>query len=79
MSLGGKAFGFIMVDEFYKFTLAWLLANKFDAFEEFRKFAKYIQREKGHLINIIKLDNGGEFGNKSFEFFLISLVLDITF
>ena len=71
LSLGGKKYDFVLVDEFSRFTWVIFLANKNDVFNEFQKFCKKVQNEKG--LNIIKIrsDHGREFENDDFENFYI--------
>ena len=69
LSLGGKRYTFVIVDDFSHFTWILFLANKFDAFNEFQKFCKKVQNEKNLKIFKIRSDHGGEFENEDFESF----------
>ncbi|PKU63217.1 Retrovirus-related Pol polyprotein from transposon TNT 1-94 [Dendrobium catenatum] len=66
-SLGGKSYGFVIVDDYSRYNWVLFLGNKNNAFDDFRKFSKYIQREQGYLIHRIQTNYGGEFENKSFQ------------
>ena len=78
LSLGGKRYAYILVDDFSRFTWVLFLANKHDAFHEFQKFCKKVQNEKELKIIKIRSDHGGEFENESFENFVKKMVLSIT-
>ena len=69
LSLGGKRYAFVLVDDFLKFTWVLFLTNKNDVFSEFRKFCKMVQNKKGLSIIKIRTDHGGEFENEVFENF----------
>ena len=63
LSLGGKKYCMVIVDDFSRFTWVIFLAYKSDAFAAFAKFSKRIQNEKCFMISCIKTDHGGEFEN----------------
>nr|KYP47125.1 Retrovirus-related Pol polyprotein from transposon TNT 1-94 [Cajanus cajan] len=42
MSLGGNYYGLVMVDDYSRFTWVMFLANKSEAFNAFKKFAKLV-------------------------------------
>jgi len=42
VSLGGKRYAFVIVDDFSRFTWILFLANKYDAFERFKSFCKHV-------------------------------------
>ena len=49
VSLGGRRYAYVLVDDFSRFTWVILLTNKGDTFQEFQKLAKKIQNELGLL------------------------------
>ena len=69
LSLRGKRYAFVLVDDFSRFTWVLFLTNKNDVFSEFQKFCKMVQNEKGSSIIKIRSDYGGEFENEVFESF----------
>nr|KYP59264.1 Retrovirus-related Pol polyprotein from transposon TNT 1-94 [Cajanus cajan] len=69
MSLGGNYYGLVMVDDYSRFTWVMFLANKSEAFNAFKKFAKLVQNEKNINITSIRSDHGGEFQNVLFQKF----------
>ena len=69
LSLGGKRYGFMIVDDFSKFTWVLFLSHKDESFEAFRKFCKKIQNEKDFKKFSIRNDHGGEIKNTFFKNF----------
>nr|KYP55915.1 Retrovirus-related Pol polyprotein from transposon TNT 1-94 [Cajanus cajan] len=67
MSLGGNYYGLVIVDDYSRFTWVMFLANKSEAFNDFKKFAKLVQNEKNTNITSIRSDHGGEFQNVLFQ------------
>ena len=65
-SLSGKRYGFVIVDDFSRFTWVLFLKNKNDSFEAFKTFCKKVQNEKNSSIISVRSDHGGEFENSSF-------------
>ena len=68
-SLGGKRYGFVIVDDYSRFTWVLFLKNKDDSFEMFKVFCKRIQNEKESNIVAVRSDHGGEFENHLFKTF----------
>jgi transposase InsO family protein len=68
-SLGGKRYGFVIVDDFSRFTWVLFLKHKYDSYEAFKTFCKQVQNEKETNIISVRSDHGGEFENSSFEQF----------
>ena len=72
ISMGGKSYGFVIVDDFSRFsrfTLVYFLAHKDEALHTFIKHYKKIQNEKSLTLANIRSDHGGEFENHGFELF----------
>ncbi|KAI0497222.1 hypothetical protein KFK09_020444 [Dendrobium nobile] len=65
-SLGGKVYGFVIVDDYSRFTWTKFLSHKNGSFEEFKTFFTWIQKKLGCEILTIHSDHGGEFENKRF-------------
>ena len=72
LSLGGKKYFLVMVDDFSRYTWVAFLKDKSEAFECFRTIYNQVQNEKG-LQNLsfvrIRSDHGTEFENASFKDF----------
>ena len=60
-SLGGKRYGFIIIDDFLCFTWVLFLISKDEAFSVFSKFCQKILNEKGISIILIHNDHDTEF------------------
>ena len=67
VSLGGKSYGLVIIDDFTRFTWVRVLRAKSDAFSEFKIFSVWIQRKTGNLIRTIHSDHGSEFENFDFR------------
>ncbi|KAM6587476.1 hypothetical protein CsatA_010081 [Cannabis sativa] len=68
-SLGGKYYAFVIIDDFTRFTWVIFLTLKSDVLENFVKFCKNVQNEKGYSITSVRSDHGGEFDNDALELF----------
>ena len=71
LSLGGKSYAYVIVDDFSKYTWVLLLSQKNEAFYEFSTFCNKVQNEKGFTITFIKSDHDREFENIDFEEYCI--------
>ena len=61
VSLGGKKYCFVLVDDYSRYTWVYFLAKKSETFSYFTKFTKLVQNEKGVPIVSLRSDHGGEF------------------
>ena len=68
-SLGGKLYGFVIVDDYSRFTWVIFLSHKNDAFDEFVNFCKVVQKDQKFVIMKIMSDHGTEFENSNFDEF----------
>ena len=68
-SLSGKKYGYILVDNFLRFTWVFFLTQKNKTFNEFQIFFKKIEQEGKYAIFNIQSDHGGEFKNNEFDQF----------
>ena len=62
-SIGGNKYGFVIVDDFTRFTWAFFLVDKSDVFVTFKSFVKDIHNEFETTIKRVRSDNGNEFKN----------------
>ena len=69
MSLGGKQYGFVIDDDYTRYTWVFFLSSKNEALDMFIPFCKIVQNEKGHSISSIRSDHGKEFENLGFDAF----------
>ncbi|PKU84404.1 Retrovirus-related Pol polyprotein from transposon TNT 1-94 [Dendrobium catenatum] len=60
-SLGGKVYGFVIVDDYSRFTWTRFLSHKNESFEEFKTFSTWIHKKLGCEILTIHSDHGREF------------------
>jgi len=65
-SIGEKFYTYVVIDDFSRFKSLMFLASKDEAFQNFVKLAKRVERERDDRIVVIKSDHGGEFENKHF-------------
>ena len=61
MSMGGRKYSLVVVDDFSRFTWIILLSSKDESFEKFSALCKRIENQKDLSIASIRSDNGGEF------------------
>jgi len=78
-SLGGNYYGFVIVDDFSRFSWTFFLVSKSDTFSAFEKFAKVSQNKLNTKIISIRSDHGGEFENHLFEKFCDDNGIDHNF
>ena len=60
------------IDDSSKYSWVYIIKNKNDAFETFRKWRDMIEAQYEKKIKILRTDNGGEYVNRSFKIFLDS-------
>ena len=69
LSMGGKSYGFVIVDDYSRFTWVYFLAHKDETLHTFIRHCKKVQNEKGFTLINVRRDHGGEFENHGFESF----------
>jgi transposase InsO family protein len=62
-SIGGKKYGFMIVDDFTRYTWVFFLVDKSDVFATFKTFVKGIHNELETTTKRVRSDNGSEFKN----------------
>ena len=65
-------YGFVIVDDYSRFTWVFFLTHKNEACNIFKAFCKRVENEKSLSIVSIRSDHGGEFVNSSFDNFCLS-------
>jgi transposase InsO family protein len=70
ISIGGNKYGFIIVDDYSRFTWVFFLRDKSEVQGIFKKFARRAQNKFDAKIKRVKSDNGMEFKNTNIEEFL---------
>ena len=69
VSLSGKYYGYVIVDDYSRYTWVHFLQSKNEAFQHFSKFSKDVQKEKDAEISKVRSDHGKEFENSEFKSF----------
>jgi transposase InsO family protein len=62
-SISGNKYGFVIVDDYTRYTWAFFLVDKSDVFATFKSFVKGIHNEFKTTIKRVRSDNGSEFKN----------------
>jgi transposase InsO family protein len=66
-SIGGNKYGFVIVDDYTRYTWVFFLYDKSDVYGLFKSFIKTVQNEFETTIKKIRSDNGSEFKNTRIE------------
>jgi transposase InsO family protein len=66
-SIGGNKYGFVIVDDYTRYTWVFFLYDKSDVHDLFKSFVKRVQNEFETTIKKIRSDNGSEFKNTRVE------------
>jgi hypothetical protein len=62
-SIGGNKHGYVIVDDFTRYTWVAFLIDRSDVFDSFKSFVKRVQNEFETTIKKVRSDNGSEFNN----------------
>jgi transposase InsO family protein len=62
-SISGNKYGFVIVDDFTRYTWVVFLVVKSDVFATFKSFIKRVHNEFETTIKKVRSDNGSEFKN----------------
>ena len=69
LSLNGKRFGLVIVDDYSRFSWVFFIFHKNEAFDKFLLFFRRVQIAHGVKVVAIQIDHGGEFEKNSFDEF----------
>ena len=69
VSLSGRKYGYVLVDDFSRYTWVFFLTHKQETFNEFQVFYKKTEQEGKYKISSLQSDHGGEFQNTEFDQF----------
>ena len=69
LSLNGKRFSLVLVDDYSRFSWVFFIVHKNEAFNKFLLFCRRVQTVDGAKVTAIQTDHGGEFENNSFDEF----------
>ena len=61
LSMGGKSYGFVIIDDYFRFTWVYFLAHKDETLHTFIRHCKKVQNEKSLTLINVRSDHGGEF------------------
>lgn len=70
VSLGGNRYYITFLDDYTRKVWIYPMKQKSGAFEKFRQFQLYAERESGRQIKVLRTDNGGEYVNGVFMEYL---------
>jgi transposase InsO family protein len=70
VSIGGNKYGFVIVDDYSRYTWVFCMKDKSKFYEMFKKFATRTQNEFDMKIKRVRIDNGTEFKNTNIEEYL---------
>ncbi|RDY08750.1 hypothetical protein CR513_06980, partial [Mucuna pruriens] len=69
LCLGGKKYGFVVIDDYSRYTWVYFLCHKHKSSKVFEILCKRVQNRKGIYIFAIRSDHGKEFENAEFKTF----------
>jgi hypothetical protein len=69
-SLGGKRYFITFTDDFSRWTEVYFMKQKSEAFKYFEIFKAKLETMTGEKIKILRTDNGSEYVNDNFTYFL---------
>ena len=69
LTLNGKRFGLVIVDDYSRFSWIFFIFHKNEAFDKFLLFFRRVQMVHGAKVAAIQTDHGDEFKNNSFDEF----------
>jgi hypothetical protein len=67
ISIGSNKYGFVVVDDYSRFTWVFVLHDKSEVQETFKKFARRAKNEFDVKIKKVRSDNGSEFKNTNIK------------
>ena len=77
-SIGGNKYGFVIVDDYTRYTWVFFLVDKSDVFVTFKSFVKGIHNEFETTIKRVRSDNGSESRTLELMSCVMGLELDIN-
>jgi hypothetical protein len=78
-SMGGKWYILVIIDDYYLYSWVFFLESKEEVFEHFQSLALRLNNEHPNCLKAIRIDNGIEFKNASFDEFCLEHVIDQQF
>jgi transposase InsO family protein len=68
-SLGGSHYYVTFIDDATRKTWVYCIRQKSDVFDTFKKWKALVENETGKSLKCLRLDNGGEYCNKEFDYY----------
>ena len=68
-SLGGASYFLTFIDDSTRKVWVYLLKNKSDTFDAFKKFLAMVENQSGRKLKTLRTDNGGEYVSSEFKNF----------
>lgn len=65
-SLGKKRYFLLFVDDFSRKNWVYFLKKKSEAFEKFKEFKAFVEKQSGFVLKTLRSDRGGEFTSDEF-------------
>ena len=65
-SIGGSRYFLLFIDDYSRMSWVYFLKNKSEAFEYFKKFKSFVEKQSGRYIKALRTDRGGEFMSTEF-------------
>ena len=72
-SIGGSRYVMLIIDDYSRYIMAYILKHKSDAFQRFKEFATLVENQFGRRIKKLWSDNGGEYVSNEFRNYLKSV------
>ena len=69
-SIGGGSYFMTLIDDASRYCWVYVLKNKSDAFETFRKWKKMVENQYDRKVKVLRTDGGGEYVSNEFDDFL---------
>jgi arginyl-tRNA--protein-N-Asp/Glu arginylyltransferase len=61
LTRGGKRYFITFIDDFSRYTYVYLMKNKDEAFDMFKRYKSEVENHKEKKIKILRTDRGGEY------------------
>lgn len=66
-SISGSRYFILFIDDFSRRLSIYFLKYKSEALDMFKTYKAYVEKQTGHRILALRLDNGREFVNEEFQ------------
>jgi hypothetical protein len=69
LTRGGKCYFITFIDDFSRYTYVYLMRNKDESFDMFKKYKIEVENQKDKRIKILRSDRGGEYFPQEFTIY----------